>query len=100
MACALFGIAVLQLLLQTDSVNEALRWILENYQLVGNDSVDYLLLLRLVGVVDVARFVELSLASAVTLVALQHLVDAHCFFAAWVFVLATEGSGTHLDLGS
>ena len=67
---------------------------------MGDDSINDLLLLSLVDIVDVARFMKLCLAPAVALVPLQHLVHADVLLAAGVFILATERGGTHLDLGS
>lgn len=92
-----FGGPVLLLIFKFDAVNEALRGVFKDDELVRNDAIDDPLLLCLRDIVDVAGFVELSLAATLTFVSFQHLVDADVILTAGVIVLGAIGRRRHLD---
>lgn len=84
---ALLDVAALQFLFKFDRVDERASWVLQNDQLVGYDAVNDFLLLALGDVINVAGLVKLGLASMVTLLTVEHLVNTHGFLAAIVLVL-------------
>ena len=97
LACSFFDISVLLLLFKVDAIDHALGRVLKDNELVGNDTINNLLLLCLCGVVDMTGLMELCLATTFALVSLQNLIDIRGLIAARVFVLRTEGSRRHFD---
>ena len=91
------GVTVLQFFFKMNGIDATARRVFENYQLVRNYAVDDFFLFGFAYIVDVTRFVQLGLASIVTLMTLKYLVYANSFVAAWVLILGTVGRGGHLD---
>jgi hypothetical protein len=77
---------MLVLFLELDVLDKVVRRVLQDDELMGNDTIQDLLLLVLRNVIDEAGLVELSLTAMVTLLAVQDLVDVHLLGAAIVFV--------------
>jgi hypothetical protein len=77
---------MLVLFLELDVLDKVVRRVLQDDELMGNDTIQDLLLLVLRNVIDEAGLVELSLTALVTLLAVQDLVDVHLLGAAIVFV--------------
>ena len=77
---------MLVIFLELDVLDKVVRRVLQDDELMGNDTIQDLLLLVLRNVIDEAGLVELSLTAMVTLLAVQDLVDVHLLGAAIVFV--------------
>ena len=77
---------MLVIFLELDVIDKVVRRVLQDDELMGNDTIQDLLLLVLRNVIDEAGLVELSLTAMVTLLAVQDLVDVHLLGAAIVFV--------------
>jgi len=91
---------MLVLLLELDVLNEVVRWVLQDNQLMGDDTIQNFLLLVLGDVVNETGLMELSLAALVTFLTVQDLVDVYLFATAVVLVAGAKwAEQVHFDLG-